>query len=466
MFLTDNPENLLKWMIPFNTVISPGGHLLFWCDNDVEQGNSHTNFKLSAGGEFLALVHTNGITVVDSLTFGEQEADISYGRLSDGSNQWDFQSPSPGASNGSESVSLELSYHEGWNLVGLPIGIGNSSYEIIFPNSIQGTLYGFDGTYFDTEILEFGNGYWLYFEGYGANMITGDPVVNLNITLFQGWNLVSGIAFDKSVDDILDFDNIVISGSWYGFNETYFPADSLFPGEGYWVNANADGVIGISNSMQSSYKIYNQQEIENANILKYNNQTLLFGSSINVANPKNFLLPPKPPAGGKDIRFSGDTKLCTTDECLIEIVKGKNQSIFEFDIKDGQAWEIIPVIDKQVQLDKTIQINSGFKQVIDSNFEQLILMKSLYQSISTEFVLFPAYPNPFNPTTTIQFFVPKLSDVNVTIYNIKGELVDTLIKEALALGEYTVQWNAIGFTSGIYFVKLHGSDFSQNISRL
>ena len=189
----------------------------------------------------------------------------------------------------------------------------------------------------------------------------------------------------------------------------------------------------------------------------------MFGSSINIENPENFLLPPKPPSGGNDIRFSGDTKLCATDECLIEIAKSKNQSIFEFDIKDGQAWEIIPVIHKQVQLDKTIQINSGFKQAIDPSIEQLILRKSLDQSISTEFVLFPAYPNPFNPITTIQFFVPKLSDVNVTIYNIKGELVDTLIKEALAPGEYTVQWNAIGFTSGIYFVKLHGSEFSQTL---
>ena len=90
LFLTDNADNLTKWMIPEGTEIQPQGFLLFWCDEDQEQGELHTNFKLSAGGEFLALVNIDGITILDSITFGDQSADISYGRIFNGSSNWDF----------------------------------------------------------------------------------------------------------------------------------------------------------------------------------------------------------------------------------------------------------------------------------------------------------------------------------------------------------------------------------------
>ncbi|MDP6684651.1 MAG: CotH kinase family protein, partial [Candidatus Marinimicrobia bacterium] len=71
LYLTDNIDNLTKWMIPDGTVIQPQGFLLFWCDEDQDQGELHTNFKLSAGGEFLALVNVDGVTILDSITYGD-----------------------------------------------------------------------------------------------------------------------------------------------------------------------------------------------------------------------------------------------------------------------------------------------------------------------------------------------------------------------------------------------------------
>ena len=101
-FLTDNADNLTKWMIPEGTVIEPQSFLLFWCDEDQEQGEFHTNFKLSSGGEFTALVSGNGITVIDSLSFGFQTTDTAYGRYPDGSGNWQFMNPTPGITNTEE----------------------------------------------------------------------------------------------------------------------------------------------------------------------------------------------------------------------------------------------------------------------------------------------------------------------------------------------------------------------------
>ena len=99
LYLTDKADNLTKWIIPDGTVIQSQNFLLFWCDEDQEQGNLHTNFKLNAGGEFLALVNIDGVTILDSITFGDQSTDISYGRVLDGSSEWNFLSPTPGSTN-------------------------------------------------------------------------------------------------------------------------------------------------------------------------------------------------------------------------------------------------------------------------------------------------------------------------------------------------------------------------------
>jgi hypothetical protein len=101
MYLTDNPNDLVKWKIPIKAgTISAGDHMLFWCDENGSQEGLHTNFKISASGEFLALVASDGISIIDSLSFGPQSTDISYGRIPDGADTWQlFNTPTPGYSN-------------------------------------------------------------------------------------------------------------------------------------------------------------------------------------------------------------------------------------------------------------------------------------------------------------------------------------------------------------------------------
>ena len=107
-YLTDKRDNLTKWQFPDSAVqIFPDEYILIWCDEDQEDGGLHTNFKLSSGGEFLALVHPDGETIIDSISFPSQAEDISYGRIlsSDFQYEWDYLSPTPGYSNTSLHIS-------------------------------------------------------------------------------------------------------------------------------------------------------------------------------------------------------------------------------------------------------------------------------------------------------------------------------------------------------------------------
>ncbi len=71
------------------------------------------------------------------------------------------------------------------------------------------------------------------------------------------------------------------------------------------------------------------------------------------------------------------------------------------------------------------------------------------------------YPNPFNPSTTINFVIPKSSFVNLSVYDILGRKVSTLINEEKTAGIYKVEFNAINLPSGIYFYKIKAGSFVQ-----
>ncbi len=71
------------------------------------------------------------------------------------------------------------------------------------------------------------------------------------------------------------------------------------------------------------------------------------------------------------------------------------------------------------------------------------------------------YPNPFNPGTTIEFGIPKKSNVSLKIFNIRGQEVAALADGEFSAGSYSVNWNAENLASGIYFYRLNAGSFSQ-----
>jgi len=104
MYVSDDLSDLTKWQIPDTdanlTTVQPGEFLLLWADSETDQGVLHVDFKLSSGGEDLVITDLDGVTIVDSYTFGGQTTDVSVGHLPDGTDTWTtFDTPTPGASN-------------------------------------------------------------------------------------------------------------------------------------------------------------------------------------------------------------------------------------------------------------------------------------------------------------------------------------------------------------------------------
>ncbi len=119
LYLTDDMLVPGGWRVPDNnpaaTTIEPQGYLLIWADGETNEGTLHASFKLNSGGEQIGLFEADGITLIDGVTFGPQAEESSYGRLPDGSDNWQvFDGPTPGKPNKAEPVEVlinEIMYH-------------------------------------------------------------------------------------------------------------------------------------------------------------------------------------------------------------------------------------------------------------------------------------------------------------------------------------------------------------------
>ena len=116
-----------------------------------------------------------------------------------------------------------------------------------------------------------------------------------------------------------------------------------------------------------------------------------------------------------------------------------------------------------------------YPQVGESRFTLTVAYSTLTSNdepanVPGTFALRPAYPNPFNPSTTISFDIPDATDRNTSlyIYDITGKLVETLINKVLPSGSHAVTWDPKNLSAGLYIVQLKASNktFNQKLTFL
>jgi hypothetical protein len=80
-------------------------------------------------------------------------------------------------------------------------------------------------------------------------------------------------------------------------------------------------------------------------------------------------------------------------------------------------------------------------------------------AVPKSFALHQNYPNPFNPVTMINYQLPMINDVDLSIYNVLGQKVATLVSERTQAGHHQVEWDASGFASGVYYYRIEAGEF-------
>ncbi|MBN2354694.1 T9SS type A sorting domain-containing protein [candidate division KSB1 bacterium] len=98
-------------------------------------------------------------------------------------------------------------------------------------------------------------------------------------------------------------------------------------------------------------------------------------------------------------------------------------------------------------------------QILESQHMQISVEES-ETKIPDRFTLSQNYPNPFNPVTTISYQLPEPSDVQLSIYNLNGQLIETLVDIHQQAGNYEARWNVKSASSGIYLYKLIAGEYT------
>ena len=359
------------------------------------------------------------------------------------------------------NVEITVEHYEDWNMVGLPLIVEDTNVMSVFPDAVENTMYLFgENGYEQEQNLELGSGYWVRFDEQGSNTIFGELVYEIDVSLMEHWNMISGGSVSGGV--FIDPSELIVPNTLYSFTENgYDNANSIEPGLGYWVRSYGNGLITIS-SGGGSAKLAGQGHtiLKNANTISFNGSSLYFGIQIPEKDILSYSLPPKPPLGSFDVRFSDDTKIM--DEYgMIELMKGSDRLKIAYDIKalpgENYDWILSNILTEEQFTLKEIGTIDLF-----GNYSDFELRKKI--GLPKAFSLSQNYPNPFNPVTQIYFELPSDEFVSLRIYNLKGEEIKKLVSDIYQVGVHMVEWNGTNHnnqpvSSGVYIYSLESNLF-------
>ena len=144
---------------------------------------------------------------------------------------------------------------------------------------------------------------------------------------------------------------------------------------------------------------------------------------------------------------------------------GNNQGVLEIsEISDSSlSGDFYATLTKPVLTWPLQSINIDNGLFVFNKISLPVLAVKSKPTVPERLILFPAYPNPFNPSTTVRFSVLDTKQpLSLHIYDIEGRLIETLFSGYVMPGFHEVQWNARQYPSGIYFAMFRSGDIMQS----
>jgi hypothetical protein len=189
--------------------------------------------------------------------------------------------------------------------------------------------------------------------------------------------------------------------------------------------------------------------------------TIIYTDSLKTPNNVNYHLPRiegiTPAPQGTAI-YQYDTYFDTT--MVAGSMRGETVGVAYF----GENFKVVTLTFPLYYMQED-QVNSLITYILKEQFNEVLAIEINEDVIPVEYSLLQNYPNPFNPRTVISYQLSVISEVDLSIYNLLGQQVATLVNERQSAGSHQVEWDASGFASGIYYYILKTGEF-QDVKKM
>jgi len=387
-----------------------------------------------------------------------------------------------GGDGNSCSSTLSIDLGEGWNWFSINVvsddmsvnnvlsSLSAISGDFIKSQSASAEYYDEFGWFGSLESINIINMYQLDIENGGTIAFTGYPAdpSSATIHLTDGWNWISYIPQNAGIlndalgsigDSGVFIKNQAASAEYYDEFGWFGSLDYMAPGDGYQLQ-----IIGEADL------IYPHFEADDGLTRTKEVKVLPEAISEWVVNPHAYEF-------NGAITLSVDNRQDSPGDYIAAFVGGECRGIaermdFPFDDVDRGIYILMAYsnMDKEEEitfkyyrksekevLEYTESLEFTIDMVVGNGFKPFGLSREFI--IPEDFSLSAAYPNPFNPTTTLSFAIPVDSEVILSVYNLQGREVSTLIDANMDAGYHSIVWDANSYASGVYFVKMVAGEF-------
>jgi len=358
---------------------------------------------------------------------------------------------------------MMVNISDGWNMVSIP-GLHPTDQNVNTWWSFRdlvANVFRYAGGYQSVTEAVPGTGYWMKHAGDrvyntgdewpagGIQIVAHDPLAGAS-----GWNLFGGYELSVTATNVTTNPPGLQSGPIYKYAGGYSVATTIDPGYGYWIKLNSAGQIIIPEAMaKGSATEYFPEDWGRIIISDATGTNYTLYSVKGEVDLSQYDLPPTPPTGMFDIRFSSG-----------RIAEDVNSSVKTIDMSGVTYPLTVRVEGMDIRLmDETgknvnVNLKAGEDMVIiESTIQKLIVSGELLPTVCS---LEQNYPNPFNPSTVIKYSLKNDGLVKLAVYNLLGEEVALFVNTEQKAGIHEINFDAGKLASGVYVYRIVSENFT------
>ncbi len=370
--------------------------------------------------------------------------------------------------NGTSFDLTTYSLRPSWNMLSVPVTVPDASIDSVFPTH-SSSAFSYDGKYSGQTSLENGKGYWVKFNASKFHLLKGTYRGVDSISVRAKWNMIGSVSQSIPTSAVFPIPpvDILSSFTWYNPDSGYQVATTIDPGKAYWVKTDEAGEM-ILNYTTASKNIVQRNDVDvlknlNELVIKdkaNHSQSLYFGQHENGISAERYEMPPPPPSGTFDARFGANNMIAlhsssaSSETFPIQIEANAYPVMLRWNVDENvKVRYSIETSDEDGQNNRSVTMKGNGSMTISSATTNVRLHIS-ENVLPTEFALKQNYPNPFNPSTFISYDLPVDASVRLTVFDVLGKEVASIVNQEQEAGAYDVSFNAMSLASGVYFYQL------------